>query len=238
MFRPQSGVFFYFNMSGVIIGTKVRQSQQFTVKGDLVPVTQVSTEDCYLLNVFSKSVVGYDALQIGFGIKKKVGKSIMGQLKKAGIEKNLKLIREIRIEDFNDIEITETEGKPAVKIGDKIITIGEKISPQDIYTIGEFVSVSGTSQGKGFAGVVKRYNFRGGPKTHGQSDRHRARGSLGSGTTPGRVFKGLRMAGRMGQDRVTIKNLEVIAVSENIITIKGLVPGKVGGTLEIVPAIK
>lgn len=225
-------------MSGVIIGKKVKQSQQFTAMGVLVPVTQVSTEDCYLVNVFSKATAGYDALQIGFGIKKKIGKSVMGQLKKAGIAKNLKLIREIRIDDYKNIEVIDNEGKLSVRIGDKIISIGETISPQDIFNVGEFVSVSGTSQGKGFAGVVKRYNFRGGPKTHGQSDRHRARGSLGSGTTPGRVFKGLRMAGRMGQDRVTIKNLEIISISPNDISIKGLVPGKVGSTLEIVPAIK
>ena len=102
-----------------------------------------------------------------------------------------------------------------------------------LFKIGDIVDASGVSKGKGFQGVIRRYNFRGGPRTHGQSDRERARGSLGSGTTPGRVFKGLRMAGRMGGEKVTIQNLQVVGFEEKAILIKGLVPGGRNGVIEI-----
>lgn len=225
-------------MSGVILGTKIGQTQHFSVAGNLVPATQISTEPCYLVGIFTKEINGYSAVQLGFGIRKRNSKPVAGVLNKAGVKESVKKIKEIRVEDYKDIVFVEEEGKRGIKIGDKTIFIGDKLSVADLFSVGDKVSVSGISQGKGFAGVVRRYNFRGGPKTHGQSDRHRARGSLGSGTTPGRVFKGLRMAGRMGQDRVTIKNLEVISVDENTLMIKGLVPGKKGGIVEVVPAIK
>lgn len=225
-------------MSGVIIGSKIGQTQQFTVAGDLVPVTKISTEPCYLLKVFTIQKDGYEAVQLGYGIRKSIQKPVEGKLKKIGVNSKIKKIKEIRIDDFKDIETVEIEGKTGIKVGNKNIMEGDRLNPLDLFSVGELVSVSGTSQGKGFAGVVKRYNFRGGPKTHGQSDRHRARGSLGSGTTPGRVFKGLRMAGRMGQDRVTVKNLEVVSVEESVLTIKGVIPGKKGGIIEVIPAVK
>ena len=118
-------------------------------------------------------------------------------------------------------------------------TIGEEIKA-DIFKAGDVVDVTGTSKGKGFAGVVKRYHFRGGPKTHGQSDRVRAPGSIGSGTTPGRVVKGLRMAGHMGQERVTTQNVKIVRVDaeKNLILIKGTVPGVNGGLVMIRKAVK
>jgi large subunit ribosomal protein L3 len=223
-------------MSGIIIGTKISQSQFFTQSGKLVPVTKIATDPCYLVGIFTKEKNGYSALMLGYGTRKTVSKPVAGLLKKAGITDAVKHIKEIRTDDFKDILVIEEDGKSGVKIGEKNIFIGDKLDINDLFNIGEKVSVSGITQGKGFAGVVRRYNFRGGPKTHGQSDRHRARGSLGSGTTPGRVFKGLRMAGRMGQDRVTIKNLEVVSMEPNVFILKGVVPGKKGGIVEVVTA--
>lgn len=221
-------------MSGIILGYKQSQSRFFNEAGDSVPSTSISTDSCYLLNIFSKPVNGYSGVQLGFGTKKRSKKSVQGQVKKAGLSHNVKYIKEIRIEDLKGATIKFENNVKTVVIGQVEYKVGDQLRVEDLFKVGDYVSVCGTSQGKGFAGVVRRYNFRGGPKTHGQSDRHRARGSLGSGTTPGRVFKGLRMAGRMGSDRVTVKNLKVLAVSENNLIIKGLVPGKKGGVIEIV----
>jgi large subunit ribosomal protein L3 len=118
-------------------------------------------------------------------------------------------------------------------------TVGDKIDVS-IFAVGEIVDVIGTSKGKGFAGVVKRYHFRGGPKTHGQSDRHRRPGSIGSGTTPGRVYKGLRMAGRMGDERVTVQNLRVLQVDteRNLLVLRGAVPGPANGLVTVRKAVK
>jgi large subunit ribosomal protein L3 len=117
--------------------------------------------------------------------------------------------------------------------------VGDKIDVS-IFAVGEIVDVVGTSKGKGFAGVVKRYHFRGGPKTHGQSDRHRRPGSIGSGTTPGRVYKGLRMAGRMGDERVTVQNLRVLQVDteRNLLVLRGAVPGPANGLVTVRKAVK
>ena len=119
-------------------------------------------------------------------------------------------------------------------------TVGDTINADTIFKNGDTVDVTGTSKGKGFAGVMKRHNFHGGPRTHGQSDRSRAPGSIGSGTTPGRVVKGLRMAGHMGQERVTTQNLKVVRVDadKNLILIKGAVPGANGGLVTIRKAVK
>jgi large subunit ribosomal protein L3 len=118
-------------------------------------------------------------------------------------------------------------------------SVGEVLDV-DLFNAGQFVDVVGTSKGRGFAGVVKRHHFRGGPKTHGQSDRHRAPGSIGSGTTPGRVWKGLRMAGRMGNQRVTVQNLEVVEVlpEKHLILIKGSVPGAKNSLVRVQRAVK
>jgi len=139
----------------------------------------------------------------------------LGILKKAGLEKNPpRFFREIRVRDNNVFE----EGK---------YKVGEKLKVTDIFSVGDDVVVTGTSKGKGFQGVVKRHHFRGGPRTHGQSDRERAPGSIGQTTTPGRVYKGKRMAGRMGGNKITVKGLKVVSMDteNNIMTLRGLVPG-------------
>ncbi|MDD5398092.1 MAG: 50S ribosomal protein L3, partial [Dehalococcoidia bacterium] len=155
----------------------------------------------------------YNAVQIGFGESKKLSKAEKGHLKENG---NYRYLRELRTDDVKDYQV------------------GQKIDA-GMFKAGDIVQVEGISKGKGFAGGVKRYHFKGGPKTHGQSDRHRAPGSIGSTTTPGRVFKGLRMAGHMGACKVTARNLVVVEVdtAKNVLLLKGAVPGAKGGILLI-----
>ncbi len=152
----------------------------------------------------------YTAIQLGVGVKKKPIKARVGHSKKAGLENVPVIIREVAWAGDEELP----------KAGD-IVTVETVFKPGDI------IKVTGTSKGKGFAGAVKRYNFRGGPKTHGQSDRHRAPGSIGQGTTPGRVYKGKKMAGHMGVETVTVSNLTVVAVDPetNKLYVSGLVPG-------------
>src|SRR5260221_2566466 len=200
-----------------ILGSKMEMSQTY-VDGSRVPVTKVLVGPCVVTQIKKEEKDGYWAIQIGFGEKKlkNTTKQIKGQLK-AVLQKDTKMapryLREVR-----------TTEEPKYKIGDII-----KVS--DIFVSGDLISVSGISKGKGFAGGVKRWHFSGGPKTHGQSDRQRAPGSIGQGTTPGRVYKGKHMAGHMGVDTVSYKGIEVIAVDKeaNLITLKGGVPGPVGG---------
>lgn len=164
---------------------------------------------------------GYWAIQLGFGTRtlKNTSKALQGYLKDSIKEKKMpKYIREIRV-----------DGQPEFKIGD-VITLS------DIFSVGDLISVSGISKGKGYAGVVKRHHFRGGPKTHGQSDRHRSPGSIGQTTTPGRVYKGKRMAGRMGTETVTIKNVHVIGIDKekNEMLISSPIPGAPNAILTII----
>ncbi len=168
-------------------------------------VTQVKTED---------GKDGYNSVQLGLGEKKSVRKPQIGHLKKAGIEKKVRFLRETRVKEASDD-----------------LKMGQEVRVEQIFSAGDAVKVTGVSKGRGFQGGVKRHGFHGGPKTHGQSDRHRAPGSIGSGTTPGRVYKGKKMAGHMGVDQVSYKGLEVIAVNknDNLVTLKGGVPGPVGG---------
>ena len=181
------------------------------------PVTWVKVDPCVVTQVKHTEKDHYMAIQFGIGSKKNknLTKPQTGHLKKLTNTQNStpRFLREVKVkEDLN------------LKVGDEM-----KIT--DVFNKGDIVTVTGTSKGKGFAGVVKRWRFAGGPKTHGQSDRERAPGSIGQRTTPGRVYKGKRMAGRMGQDRVTVKGLTLLDIDEtnNIVTIKGPVPGSVGG---------
>lgn len=130
----------------------------------------------------------------------------------------------------------EEDGKKGIQVGEAKLFIGEEVKPDIFFKAGDMVTITGTSKGKGFQGVVKRHGFAGGPKTHGQSDRWRAPGSAGQSTTPGRIYKGKRMAGRMGSDRITVQNLKVIKVDETGITVKGVVPGHTHGLIEIISA--
>lgn len=206
-------------MLNSILGTKISQTQKFTSEGIRIPVTKIQAGPCVVVQVKKPEKDGYEALQIGLAERREkvTSKPVLGHIKKAGIQKIPRFLREIREVETED-----------VRPGDEI-KVGDVLKPGDI------VNVIGISKGKGFAGGVKRWGFAGGPKTHGQSDRERAPGSIGSGTTPGRVLKGKHMAGRMGGERVTIRNLLVVETDpeKNQILLKGLVPGVKGGLLII-----
>ncbi|MBI4004764.1 50S ribosomal protein L3 [Candidatus Roizmanbacteria bacterium] len=221
-------------MVGFSLGEKIHQSQTFTEDGRRVPVTHILTSPCYVLNVKWPSIDGYFAITLGFGKAKNVKKSIKGQLDKAGIKTPLRFLKEIRLERYKDVVTpVEGNGKKGIAVGETKIIIGEELRPVTLFTKGDKVNITGTSKGKGFQGVVRRHKFAGGPKTHGQSDRHRAPGSIGATTTPGRVYKGKRMAGRMGGDTVTVRNLEIVGVTDDALIVKGLVPGTKHNLLEI-----
>jgi large subunit ribosomal protein L3 len=206
-------------MLNTILGEKQKMSATY-IEGTRIPVTWVQAGPCIVTQIKKQEKDGYWAVQLGFKQKKlkNTTKPLQGHLK--GALKDNKapcFLREIRM----DVE-------PDMNVGDEI-TITK------IFRKGDIISVTGTSKGKGFAGGVKRWGFRGGPKTHGQSDRHRAPGSIGQGTTPGRVLKGKHMAGRMGSDTVTIKNLMVVDIdlNENKLAISGGLPGNPGSLLII-----
>ena len=199
-----------------LVGKKVGMTQIFDDDGLAVPVTLIEAGPCYVTQLRLPEQDGYSAVQLGFGeVKpKRLTGGQLGHLKRSNIPP-LRYLREFREKD------------PEVQEGDKVTV--------DVFAPGDFVDVIGTSKGKGFAGAVKRYGFRGGPKTHGQSDRLRAPGSRGAGTTPGRVYKGAKGPGHMGNHRVTVQNLKIVLVDaeRNLIGVRGAVPGARGGLLMI-----
>lgn len=199
-----------------ILGKKLEQTRIFTEDGRQIPVTKILAGPCSVEQVKSKEIDGYFAIRLGFETKKS---------KKAGKEIP-RFLREIREDEVGNL--------PADGRGEKLEK-GTIIKASDVFRAGDKIQITGISKGKGFAGVVKRWHFAGGPRTHGQSDRERAPGSIGQTTTPGRVYKGKKMAGKMGQVRVTIKGLKVIEVKpeENLLMVDGLVPGTRGGLLVI-----
>jgi large subunit ribosomal protein L3 len=201
-----------------ILGRKVGMTQVFNEDGTVDAVTVIEAGPCVVTQVKSVKSDGYEAVQLGFGESKRLNKPKKGHLKDVG---EFRYLREFEVEKVSD-----------VKIGQQIDV--------SMFEAGELVDVSGTSKGKGFAGVVKRHHFAGGPKTHGQSDRHRAPGSIGATTTPGKVFKGLRMAGHMGAERVTVQRLTVVRADpeRNLLLIKGAVPGARKGLLTIRKTVK
>ncbi|MCD6163078.1 MAG: 50S ribosomal protein L3 [candidate division Zixibacteria bacterium] len=203
-----------------LFGFKIGMTRVFDEIGNMVPVTVIQAEPQHVIGIKTKDKDGYNALKIGFGeIRKKlVKKPVAGQFKEAGIEPR-RHIREIR-----------TESDVDSKIGDAINV--------DIFAAGEKVNVTGISKGLGFQGTVRRHGFKGGPKTHGQSDRLRAPGSIGQSSYPSRVWKGMKMAGHMGNEKVTTKKLLINSVEpeHNLILIRGAIPGKPGGLLKIVKA--
>jgi len=202
-----------------ILGRKLGTTQVFDEKGRLRGVTAVEVGPCFVTDIRTPEKNGYAAVQVGFSEDKRLNKPETGHLKAAG---NLKL-RHLA-------EFASDGGDYA--LGDRIGT--------ELFETGQKVDVTSTSKGRGYQGGVRRHNFRGGPKTHGQSDRHRAPGSIGSGTTPGRVYKGTRMAGHMGAERVTVRNLEVVSKNDerNVIFVAGSVPGAPGGLVRIRKAKK
>ncbi|MBI3366090.1 50S ribosomal protein L3 [Candidatus Roizmanbacteria bacterium] len=222
-------------MSGFILGEKSDQSQVYDDKGERIPTTFVKTSPCYVVDMKWPSKHGYFAVMLGFGQTKNIKKSIQGKVAKAGVKTPLRFFREVRLEGYGDkIKLIDETDKKGITIGEIKLCVGDEVKPTIFFKKGDIVNVSGISKGKGFQGVVKRHHFAGGPRTHGQSDRERGPGSIGQTTTPGRVYKGKRMAGRMGGDRVTLKNLPVVDVKDDGLIIKGLVSGSKGGLLEIV----
>ncbi len=208
--------FFLVFFMQALIGRKVDQTQGFLENGTRVPLSVISVGGNVVAQVKTSDHEGYNSIQLGFGLQKKPNKPIAGHIKKAGLEENApRFFREIRVDEGSDL------------------VVGAAVSVGEIFEPGDVVDVIGTSKGKGFAGVVKRYRFHGGPKTHGQSDRHRARGSSGSGTTPGRVYRGTKMAGRMGDAKVTVKNLEVLDIDGDTLFVKGLIPGAKGSIVVV-----
>jgi large subunit ribosomal protein L3 len=199
-----------------LIGKKIGMTQIFDDTGRAIPVTLIEAGPCYVTQIRLPGQDGYSAVQLGFDeIKpKRLTGGQLGHLKRNNLPP-LRFLREFRVKN------------PELAEGDTVTV--------SIFSVGEYVDISGTSKGRGFAGAVKRYHFKGGPKTHGASDRLRAPGSRSSTTTPGRVYKGARGPGHMGFDRVTTQNIKVVLVDpeRNLIGVNGAVPGAKGSLVEI-----
>ncbi len=204
-----------------LIGKKIGMTQIFDAQGAAIPVTLIEAGPCYVTQVRTVETDGYSAVQLGFGETKpkRLTGGQQGHLKRNNLPP-LRTLKEFRVKN------------PGVNEGDQLLV--------NVFAEGDFVDISGTSKGKGFAGVVKRHGFRGGPITHGQSDRQRSPGSIGATSGTARVFKGKRMAGHMGNKHVTSPNLKVvfIDVERNLIGVRGAVPGPKGGVLVIKEARK
>ena len=195
------------------LGKKIGMTQIFREDGKVVPVTVIEAGPCVVTQVKTKETDGYEAVQLGYGYVKRRNKPQAGHLKNSRLSRYL---REVATNDTSEFAVGQTIGV-------------------DIFETGEKVDVIGTSKGRGFAGVMKRWNFGGGPRTHGQSDRARAPGSIGGGTTPGKVYKGLKMGGHMGNRRITVKALEIIEIDaeRNLLMIKGGIPGATNSLIQI-----
>lgn len=206
-------------MSVGILGTKLGMTQVFDEAGKAIPVTVVQAGPCTVTQIKTAEVDGYSAVQVGFGevTEKALNKPELGHLKKAEASP-LRHLKEYRLDSPADYQLGQ-------------------LLTADIFTPGQQVDVIGTSIGRGFAGYQKRHNFKRGPMAHG-SKNHRLPGSTGAGTTPGRVYPGKRMAGRLGGTRTTIKKLTIVRVDgdRNLLLIKGAIPGKPGALVNIVPA--
>lgn len=201
-----------------LLGKKLGMTSIFDETGQVIPCTVIEAGPCYVTQIKTRERDGYEAIQLGFGSKRErlVTRPLNGHFAKAGV-KPVRLVREFRGNGVAELQP------------------GQEIKVDTVFAKGDFVKVVGTSKGRGFQGVVKRHHFGGGFRTHGQSDRERAPGSIGSSSYPSRVFKGQRMAGRMGGERVTVSNLKVVGVipDSNLLLIKGSVPGAINGYLEI-----
>ena len=201
-----------------LIGKKIGMTSLYSAAGKNIPCTILEVGPCVVTQLRTLEKDGYEAIQLGFGEKseKRTSKAMQGHFKRAGVGPMKKLV------EFRSFE---QELQP-----------GDELKVDDVFNEGEFVSVIGTSKGKGFQGVVKRHGFGGvGQATHGQHNRLRAPGSMGAASTPSRVFKGMRMAGQTGNQRVTIENLEVVKVlpEDGVLVVKGAVPGHRGSTVVI-----
>lgn len=193
-------------------------SRIFNERGEIVPVTIIEAGPCYVTQVKTSDRDGYNAIQLGFGEAKRLTKPQRGHLKDVPAVRHL---RELRTDDAEHYEVGQ------------VLNVG-------LFTVGELVDVIGDSRGRGFAGVMKRHGFAGGPATHGQSDRQRHPGAIGSTNTPGWVRKGMRMPGHMGNARVTVHNLRVVSIDpeRNLLAVQGGVPGAPQGLLFVRKALK
>ncbi len=205
-----------------LIGRKIGMTQIFDESGRAIPVTLLEAGPCFVSQVKNAETDGYSAVQLAFGeVKpKRLSKAELGHLKTNNLPP-VRVLREFRTKKLEDINP-----------GDEL--------KASVFAAGEYVDVIGTSKGKGFAGAMKRHGFHGGPATHGQSDRQRSPGSSGSGTTPGRVYKGKRRPGHMGDVQVTSSHIRIAMVDpeRNLIAVQGSVPGAKGGTVVIKEARK
>jgi large subunit ribosomal protein L3 len=201
-----------------LLGKKLGMTSIFDDAGQVIPCTVIEAGPCYVTQIKTRERDGYEAVQLGFGEKadRLLTKAVRGHIAKAGV-KPLRLLREFRGNGVAEIQP------------------GQEIRVDSVFAKGDVVSIVGTSKGRGFQGVVKRHHFGGGFRTHGQSDRERAPGSIGSSSHPSRVFKGMRMAGRMGGGQITVRNLKVVGViaDSNLLLVKGSVPGAINGMVEI-----
>jgi large subunit ribosomal protein L3 len=209
------------NVKGVL-GEKLGMTQVWDENNKIVPVTVVKAGPCVVTQVRAPETDGYSAVQIGFGAidPRKVNRPKAGHFAKAGVTPRRHLV-ELRTDDASEY------------------TVGQELGP-DVFEAGQVVDVAGTSKGKGFAGTMKRHNFKGVSASHGAHRNHRKPGSIGAGSTPSRVFKGLKMSGRMGNDSVTVQNLTVHAVDvdKGLLLIKGAIPGSVGSLVFVKSAAK
>ena len=204
-----------------LLGRKIGMTQVFGDRGQAIPVTVIEVGPNVVTQIRTQERDGYEAVQLGFGAVRPKSLTLpeRGHLKAAGVL--VRHLREFRADNVEEYTVGQTLGA-------------------DLFTPGQMVDVTGTSKGRGFAGVVKRHGFGGGPRTHGQSDRLRAPGAIGPGTTPGRIWKNTRMAGRMGNRRVTVQNLQVVEVlpEKNLLLVRGSVPGPNNGLVMIRRAVK
>jgi large subunit ribosomal protein L3 len=197
-----------------LLGRKIGMTTYYHDDGTAESVTAVEVGPCVVTQVKTEARDGYEAVQIGFSVARKLNSPETGHQGRSGG-------RFSHLQEFSAGNLSEFE-------------VGQELKA-DIFEVGETIKVIGTSKGRGFSGVVRRWNFKGGPKTHGQSDRHRAPGSIGAGTSPGRVWPGTKMPGHYGIDRVTVKGLKVVAtdVDKNVVLVRGSIPGAKNGIVRI-----
>jgi len=195
------------------LGRKIGMTQIFREDGRVVPVTVIEAGPCVVTQIKTRETDGYEAVQLGFGEVKRLNQPKAGHLKAS---RQRRYLREVKANDVSKFEVGQSLGV-------------------DLFEEGEILDVIGKSKGRGFAGVMKRWGFHGGPRTHGQSDRARAPGSIGGGTTPGKVYKGMKMAGHMGNRRITVKGLEIVRIDtdRNLIMLKGGIPGSINSLVQI-----